>query len=322
MVLGIAFAFSNGYRDSSSLVATVVSTRTLGPNAAFSLCALFELLGALFVGTAVASTIGQNFFNGNSESMTNSAMPIAMAALSSSVLWGVLSWWRAMPTSNSHALMGGLTGAGWAAWGAHQMQSKAVILILFVFVAGPFIGFLLSWAITLSLRWVGGWLTKRARPMAQAMHVLACLSVACAHGSNNSQLALGALLPLLGSMAVPTMPFSVRLIVAVALSAGVLFGGRRLLKRLGMQFYRIRDPQGVGAEFATAGTMFACSITGFPASTTQVIVGSIMGAAAAKDMRQVRWPIAKVVALSWLVTFPAAIALSYSLFLVFQRMFA
>ncbi len=320
LFLGVLFAFSNGYRDSSSIVATVVSTRTLSPNSAFLLSALFEFLGALLIGSAVASTVSARIQGEGWHPAHNEIMLTSIVALGSAGLWGFISWWRAWPTSNGHALLGALTGAGWAAWGFGHMQNKMVFFIVLVLVASPLIGFLISLFLTRLLRWGGGWLTTRAKPLIDGMHVLACLFVSCAHGSNDGQMVMGVLLPVLGSALVPgdAIPFSLRLGIAFALSLGVMMGGRRILKKLGLSFYRIQHMQGLSAEVTTASTVLACGIAGFPASTTQVIAGSLMGAAAAKNARRARWSVAQEIALSWVVTFPMAALIAFGATKVFQ----
>lgn len=319
LMLGLLFAFSNGYRDASSIVATVVSTRTLTPNAAFLLSAVFEFIGALLIGSAVASTVSARVIGDGWQPTHADILATSIVALGSAGVWGFISWWNAWPTSNGHALLGALTGAGWAAWGLEHMQNRTILFIFAVLVVSPFIGFFISLLITTLLRWTGGWLTTRVKPMADGLHVLSCLFVSSAHGSNDGQLVMGVLLPVLGSAtAVGEVPFSLRFVVAIALATGVMLGGRRILKKLGLSFYRIQNLQGLSAEFTTASTVLACGISGFPASTTQVIAGSLMGAAAAKDPRRARWAVAQEIAISWAVTFPMAALLAFVAMKIFR----
>ena len=311
--LGLLFAFSNGYRDASSIVATVVSTRTLTPNAAFLLSALFEFLGALLIGSAVASTVSARVTGEGWHPSPHDVLTTSIVALCAAGAWGFISWLRAWPTSNGHALLGALTGAGLATWGSAHVQNKTVFFIVLVLIISPLIGFVVSLLLTSLFRWMGGWLTTHAKPFADSLHVLSCLFVSCAHGSNDGQLILGVLLPVLGSAALVQgeIPFSMRFSIAIALGLGVMLGGRRILKKIGLNFYRIQNMQGLSAEFSTAGTVLACGLTGFPSSTTQVIAGSIMGAAAATNARRARWSVAQEIALSWIVTFPMAALIAY-----------
>ncbi|MCG3205233.1 MAG: hypothetical protein KCHDKBKB_01952 [Elusimicrobia bacterium] len=317
--LGLAFSFSNGFRDSSSIVATIVSTRTLTPNTAFVLSAFFEFGGALFLGSAVASTIGSRVTASSWQPAPHEILLTSVIALCAAGMWGLISYWRAWPTSNGHALLGGLTGAGWAAWGTEHIHNKTVLSIGAVLILSPLIGFFISYLLTHSLKWLGGWFSIRVKPVTDILHVFSCLFVSCAHGSNDGQLVMGVLLPVLvGGASFTTVPFSIRFMVASALGFGVLLGGQRILRKLGMKFYRIQNIQGVSAEFSAAGTVLACGLTGFPASTTQVIAGSIMGSAVAENVRRARWTIAQEMVLSWVVTFPAVGMMAYGVTWVVQ----
>lgn len=310
--LALVFVFSNGYRDSSTIVATVVSTRTLTPQRAFAWCALFEFLGALFIGTAVAVTMGKGLFepvmNGNKTQL----LLVVSAALTAAILWGAVSWWQVWPTSNSQALFGGLVGASVAEWGPHYFQNFTVAKVLLILILSPILGFLIALIITKVIRKWGAWMTPRVQPIIEKLHVLSCLTVALAHGSNDGQIAMAVILLAYGTLAESvSIPFGVRLAVALALSLGVLFGGRRLLKKLGMQFYRLRLMQGLGSQLSSAATVLACSMSGFPASTTQVITGSIAGAGVAKNASGVRWGIAGGIVMSWLITLPVVALLGF-----------
>jgi PiT family inorganic phosphate transporter len=326
-VLGLCllFAFSNGYRDSSTIVATVVSTRVLTPHIAFLLCALFEFSGALFLGTAVASRIGSSL---TGTTFSKSAMDMTMVletGLLAAIFWGVISWWKAWPVSNNHALIAGLTGASLSAWGIKNFYNTTWGFVFLVLIISPFVGFLFSAGITRVLRIAGEWMTPRMKLVAQGLHLLACLTVSSVHGSNDGQLVLAILITCLSGTQVwggePSssegLPSVLRLYVALAISLGVLLGGRRLLKKLGMKFFHIRDEQGLGAEMAAAGTIVACGLVGFPASTTQVITGSIIGAGVAKNPKAVRWHLVQEIMLSWVITYPVVILLGY---LFFQTM--
>jgi len=225
VALAMFFLFSNGFRDSSTIVATIVSTRILTPNIAFLLCSLFEFIGALFLGSAVATTIGRGLFAQELQAARADVFLVLTVALGAAIGWGILSWWRVWPTSNSHALLGGLTGSGWALWGLHHIHNKLVALVVFILIASPFFGFFISIFVTGILRWIGGWFTVRVKPVAEVFHVLSCLCVASAHGSNDGQLIMGVLLPVIACVPTAEFPVPLRMMVASALSAGVLLGG-------------------------------------------------------------------------------------------------
>jgi PiT family inorganic phosphate transporter len=241
------------------------------------------------------------------------------SALFSAFMWGVISWWRAWPTSNNHALFAGLAGASWAMMGVTPFHNKILRLVLGVLILSPILGFALSTVLTALLRYLGEWITIRMKSITDGLHVMACLMVSCAHGSNDGQMVMGALLLALGMIHIQTgsvgafvvVPGPIRFAVAGAIALGVLLGGRRILKQMGMKFYRIRDVQGLGAQLTAAGTVLTCTMIGFPASTTQVVAGSIVGAGVAKNPRAVRWHIAQEIILSWFMTLPTVGLLSY-----------
>ena len=326
VALGLMFAFSNGFRDSSTIVATVVSTRALSPPVAFSLCALAQFLGALLFGSAVATTIGKLLFGGSLARTHIDILLTLSAALVATLLWGVLSWWRAWPTSNNQALFAGLLGSSYASWGAGHLKTPLVLTVLLALILSPLLGFIASALLTRLARFVGEWVTPRALPMTRVFHVFFCLLLSFGHGSNDGQAIMGILVLAMGlaglwvpeAVGAGAIPPFVRLMVATALGCGVLLGGQRILKRLGMSFYRIRPPQGMCADMASAGTIFLCTLTGLPASTTQVITGSIVGAGAARSVRAVRWHIAEEIAFSWILTIPAVALLSAGLCFLFR----
>ena len=317
--LALAFAFSNGFRDSSTIVATVVSTRVLSPSQAFLLCGIFEFIGAVFVGSAVISTIASGIFGPAAGLKGNELGVLLSAALIAALLWGVVSWWRAWPTSNNQALVAGLFGAGLAVLGERLLRVEVIGVVLLVLIFSPLAGFLLAMIFTASLRRIGQWATPKLKSVTDALHVFSCMMVATAHGSNDGQMVMGVLLTIgfaVGAGAgekVETLPFLMRLLVGLSISCGVLLGGRRILKKLGMKFYRIRPPQGVGSQMTAAATIMTCAATGFPASTTQVIAGSILGAGVAANPRAVRWHVAQDIVLSWVLTLPVVFALAYAI---------
>ena len=316
LILGgliLVFAFSNGFRDSSTIVATVVSTKTMSPRSAFFLSSVFEFCGVLFFGSAVVLTISRGLFGPILSGPKSDLFIVLLSATGAAVLWGGISWWRAWPISNNHAIFGGLVGSSLGIWGPRFFQNFTFTAILLVLFLSPIAGFLLSFVTTEILQRLGEWLTPHVKGVFEKLHLLACMTVSFAHGFNDGQMVISLMVLAFGLAraggevgAAPTVivPFGVRFAVALAISLGVLVGGYRILRKLGMSFYRIRLNQGVGALFSSAGTVLACSLAGFPVSTTQVITGSIVGAGVAKNPRSVRWKIAEEIVVAWCVTLP------------------
>jgi len=192
--LAIIFAFSNGFRDSSSIVATVVSTRALSPEKAFSLCALFEFLGAVFIGSAIIGTIGNGVISGQAVMASKfDVLMVLCTAIGAAIVWGILSWWWAIPTSNNQALFAGLVGSSAAVWGFDQLNSVTILLVISVLVFSPLIGFLVSTLVTSFIRWAGEWMTPQVKYIVEKLHIFSCLLVSGAHGSNDGQMISGVL---------------------------------------------------------------------------------------------------------------------------------
>jgi len=319
----LVFAFSNGFRDSSTIVATVVSTKTMTPRKAFFFCAVAEFLGVIFFGSAVVMTISRDLFGPILAGPKADLQIVLLSATGAALVWGLIGWWAAWPISNKHTIFGGLVGASLGMWGFKFFQNFTFTIIILVLILSPLIGFLVSIAVTQTLHTAGEWLTPLARGFLEKFHMAACMMLAFAHGTNDGQIVISLLVlgfglaqaAVKGGMdPVVEIPFQFRLAVAVALSLGVLTGGYRILKKMGMSFYRIRLVQGVSATISSVGTVLGCSALGLPASTTQVITGSIIGAGVAKSPASVRWEIAQEIILAWVVTLPmaAAIALFFS----------
>jgi len=319
--LALAYGFTNAFRDSSTIVASVVSTRALTPGVAFGLCAVFEFLGASLLGSRIAETLSRMVLNGGTPN-PDEVIHVLAAAVGAALLWGIVSWWRGWPMSNSQALIGSLTGASWVAWGADRVVDTRLITVIVVLIATPTIGFLISAVLTSGLRQLAFWMTTASRPILQGLHVLGCLLVSAAHGSNNGQLIV-AVLALAGAAALGKSPDAApshyyRFLVAGVITAGVLLGGRQLVRKLTMKFYRIRDVQGLGAQAAASLTLAGCILAGFPASPTHLISGTIVGAGVAKSVRSVRWSVVGEIALSWIITMPASAALGAFLALLWR----
>ena len=326
--LALIFAFSNGFRDSSTIVATVVSTRALSPRRAFMLCSLFEFLGAFFVGTAVIATIGKGLFEIPIEATKLEMILLVGAALTAAILWGAISWWRAWPISNNQALLGGLIGASSALWGFDHLRLSVILVVLGILILSPLMGFFISSLLTSLIRFLGNWLTPKATAFIQRLHIGSCLLVSCAHGSNDGQIITGLLVLAFGVMNPSLLGLEmgstgsllwVRFLVAFVFASGVLLGGKRILKKLGMKFFRIKPSQGLGAQLSSAGTILSCALTGFPASTMQVVTGSVIGAGVAKNAKAIRWNLLAEIVLSWFITMPTAGLLGFGICSAFMN---
>jgi PiT family inorganic phosphate transporter len=304
-ILVLLMAFSNCVRDSSTIVATVVSSRVLSPKTVFFICALFEFAGVLFFGSAVAATIGRKLFD-ISAIRPEDITAILISALLSSRIWGLISWQRAWPASNNQSLFGALLGAVLVLEGGRHAQLITLLRVLIVLICSPIVGFAAASVITRLVYRAAEWMTPRVRVVFDRLHALSCFMVSFAHGSNNGQVIMGLMLLVLGLARVTTeVPFKLKLSIAVVMSLGMLMGGRRILQT-GMSFCKTRPPQGLCADMTAAGLILACVSSGFPASTVQMMTGTIIGAGAARNPRAVKWGAAQNVVLSWFIAIPAS----------------
>lgn len=315
--MALVFAFINGVRNASLVVATVVSTRAATPMRAFLLCALAEVAGLLCFGSAIVAMLTGKMFGFFSQGTAAQVTAVLGTGLGASILWGGFCYWRALPISSNHTLLAALAGSSSAAWGISNIWNSTLLRVLIILLVTPLAAFVLSSLLTWIFRFVGEWLTPRAVEAAQKMHVAATLLVAAADGSNDGQVAISvALLALTAGVGHVTaggavaVPLWLVLIIGGCMSLGVLMGGRRIAKKMGMSFYRVEVLQGLGSQTSAASLILTCLSLGFPASLSQVVTGSILGAGAAKNARDVRWALATDVVLSWFFTVPVVAALA------------
>ncbi|MGI8658820.1 MAG: inorganic phosphate transporter [Candidatus Limnocylindria bacterium] len=306
-VLGLAVAFDyiNGFHDTANAIATSVSTRALRPGWAIAMSAVANFAGAL-TGTAVAKTVGSGLIDTNVESQT-----VIAAALVGAIVWNLITWRLGIPSSSSHALIGGLLGAAFisAGFGAWQMDG-VVNKVLLPLIGSPIIGFvigLLLMALIFNL-------FRRAHPGRlnagfRRLQVLSAAWMAFSHGSNDAQKTMGIMtLALLTAGVIDefVVPLWVILIAATAISLGTAAGGWRIIKTMGTKVVKLDPVHGFAAETTAASVIFAASHFGMPVSTTHVISSAIMGVGSSDRLKTVRWGVARSIVTAWILTIPAS----------------
>ena len=319
LVTAVTFDFLNGFHDSSNIVATVISSRALHPRVALVLAAIAEFLGPFLFGVAVARTIGN-------ELLTDQALTelVVLAALLAAVLWNLITWYLGMPSSSSHALLGGLLGAAILYTQTLTVVRvdgliKVVLALLLSPVAGLIMGFLVM-RITL-------WIVRNASPRVSTvfrrMQVLTLVGLALSHGTNDAQKTMGVLtltLFLTGRIATFYVPIWVIALSASAIALGTGFGGWRLIRTLGGKIYRIRPIHGFTSQIAGASVILGSALFGGPVSTTQVLSSAIVGAGAAERVNKVRWTILRDMALAWVLTIPTTAIASVLIFFLLRAL--
>jgi inorganic phosphate transporter, PiT family len=306
IALALIFDFLNGLHDAANSIATIVSTRVLPPRAAVLWAAFFNFIAFLFFGLHVAQTIGTGIID------TGVVGPrVIFAALMGAISWNLITWWAGIPSSSSHALIGGLLGAGVASAGVGAIVWKGVLKTTAAIVLSPMVGFLLALALVLVISWA----LVRKTPYAvdRTFRILQFGSASLyslGHGGNDAQKTMGIIAGLLfaqGHLGPEFyVPFWVVLTCQAAMGLGTLFGGWRIVKTMGSKITRLTPMQGFCAETGGAATLFAATWLGIPVSTTHTITGAIVGVGAARRVSAVRWNVATSIVFAWIVTMPAA----------------
>jgi PiT family inorganic phosphate transporter len=310
IVVALAFDFLNGLHDAANSIATIVSTRVLPPQYAVAWAAFFNFIAFLFFGLHVANTIGKGLID-----PTVITDGVIFGALMGAISWNVITWLLGIPSSSSHALIGGLIGAGVAhagfdsvIWGGFTKTAVAI-------VGSPLIGFLLAMILVLIVTW----LFVRATPLLgdrifRSLQFVSASLYSLGHGGNDAQKTMGIIMALLisrGMMdAKSDVPLWVVLACQAAMGLGTLMGGWRIVHTMGSKITRLTPMQGFCAETGGAITLFSATALGIPVSTTHTITGAIIGVGASRRASAVRWGVAKNIVIAWVITIPAAATLS------------
>ena len=306
IAVALIFDFLNGLHDAANSIATVVSTRVLSPHVAVVWAAFFNFIAFLFFGLHVAQTIGTGII---SPAIVDGR--VIFGALMGAIVWNLATWWGAIPSSSSHALIGGLIGAGAAKAGFSAVVWWGTLKTVAAIVWSPLLGFALALLLWLAM----AWLLMRSTPFAvdQKFRVLQLCSAALysiGHGANDAQKTMGIIASLLFAKGLLGSAFYVPLWVVlscqVAMALGTLVGGWRIVRTMGSRITRLKPVQGFCAETAGAMTLYLATWFGVPVSTTHTITGAIMGVGAARRVSAVRWGIAGSIIIAWLITLPAA----------------
>jgi inorganic phosphate transporter, PiT family len=303
--LAIAFDYINGFHDTANSIATSVATRALRPSHAILMAAAFNFIGA-FAGTAVAKTIGAGLVD---EETTTQA--VVGAALIGAIAWNLITWRLGIPSSSSHALIGGLLGATVIAAGTEALNVPGIVnKVLIPLVSSPVIGFLGAFGLMVALFWI--FRNAARRPLARRFRRLQVFSagfMAFSHGSNDAQKTMGIItLALFSAGVIPTndVPWEVIVVSATAISLGTAAGGWRIMKTMGHKVVELEPIHGFAAETTAATVIFGAAHFGMPVSTTHVISSAIMGVGTSKGSRGVKWGVARSIMIAWVVTIPAA----------------
>jgi PiT family inorganic phosphate transporter len=304
VALAVVFDYINGFHDTANAIATSVATRALHPRQAILMAASFNFIGA-FAGTAVAKTIGAGLVVEGSTTQS-----VVMAALLGAITWNLITWYVGIPSSSSHALIGGLVGATVTAAGLGALKVDGILnKVVIPMISSPLIGFAVAFTLMLALYWI--FRNAKRKPMARIFRRLQVLSagyMAFSHGSNDAQKTMGIItLALFSAGVIPTVDVPVWVIVisATALSLGTAVGGWRIMRTMGHRVVELEPVHGFAAETTAASVLLVTAHLGMPVSTTHVISSAIMGVGSARGPKGVRWGVARRILLAWVITLPA-----------------
>lgn len=312
VLLALVFDYLNGFHDSSNIVATIIASRAMPPRATLWLIAVAEFCGPFIFGVAVAKTVGEGLV---SPHLVNIA--VVLAALISACLWNLVTWFFGIPSSSSHALIGGILGAILVGVGWQAIEWDGVVKVLISLLISPLLGLLLGYLFTRLVFFLARDASMKINIFFKHAQIITGVGLALSHGANDAQKTMGIItLGLVVSGVLPhfEVPLWVITFSATAISLGTATGGWRLIKTLGGRFYKIRPIHGFCTQLTSAAVILGAAWLGGPVSTTQVVSSAIMGAGSAERVNKVRWGVAGQIVTAWLLTIPANILLSASIY--------
>ena len=320
VVVALGFDFTNGFHDTANAVATSVSTRALSPRMAVLVAAIANLAGA-FVTTAVAKTVGKGIID---TSLANEKT--VLAALVGAIVWNLITWRLGLPSSSSHALIGGLVGAAIAQSGLEGVQWHGVVHnVAIPGVIAPAVAFAGAFLLLLGIYWVFVWMTPGFANRTFRLGQLASGTwVAFTHGANDAQKTMGVIALALfeaGHISHFYIPTWVIVSAGLAIAAGTYVGGWRIMRTLGQRVFNMDPASGFASQITAGVTIYTATKLGYPLSTTHVISGSVLGAGATKRLSAVRWGVAGNIVFAWILTIPAAGVVAAALYWPIQAIF-
>jgi PiT family inorganic phosphate transporter len=321
--LALLFAFSNGFHDAANVVSTIIMTRAISPRKALLLAGLCEFIAPFFLGAAVARTIGEDIIHISVRS-PNTLMISAsflIAALVGAILWNLITWFFGLPSSSSHALIGGMVGAALVAYGPSKILWGGLLYIVASLVISPLLGLIFGMLfLKMTLRFFRN-ATPKINYFFNRMQIPSSIALALSHGSNDVQKSIGLIVMafiLLGFSTSFHAPLWVIASCGAATALGTASGGWKIIKTVGSKIYRLRSVHAFCTQTSSAVVILGAALVGGPVSTTHVVSSSIMGVGAGQRISAVRWGVAKNIILAWVITIPASAVMAALSFLVIR----
>lgn len=319
VLLALVFDYINGFHDTANAIATSVSTRALTPRVAVWMAASLNFLGAMY-STGVAKTIGGDLVK--SAQMVN--QEIIIAAILGAISWNLLTWWKGIPSSSSHALVGGVVGAVLISKGYEALKIEGILKIVAALICSPVIAMGTGFVVMTILLWIfGRKAPSRINPKFKKAQILTAAMMAFSHGSNDAQKAMGIITLTLvstGYLSSLEVPIWVKLAAATAMGLGTAAGGWRIIRTMGSKIFKLEPISGFASDLNSSLIIFGATLLHLPVSTTHVVSGSIMGVGTSKRISAVHWGVAQQMLMAWILTIPCTAfvsALAYKIIALF-----
>jgi PiT family inorganic phosphate transporter len=305
IAVALTFDYINGFHDAANSIATVVSTRVLSPGQAVAWAAFFNFVAAFGFGTAVAKTMGKGMID-----VSVVTFAVIFSGLIGAIAWNIITWYFGLPTSSSHALIGGYAGAAVARSGVQAIILSGWTKTLVFIILAPLLGLILGWIISVLILWIFRRSTpRRVDALFRRLQLVSAAFYSLGHGTNDAQKTMGIIAGVLYTahyIKVFTIPMWVILAAHTAIGLGTLSGGWRIIHTMGSKITKLQPVGGFAAETAGAATLFLASSFGIPVSTTHTITGAIVGVGATRRLSAVRWGVAGQIVWAWVLTIPCA----------------
>jgi PiT family inorganic phosphate transporter len=324
IVLALVFDFVNGLHDAANSIATVVSTRVLSPRAAVVWAAFFNFIAFLFFGLSVAKTVGKGTVDMKIVEAAGATMlPVVAAGLIGAITWNLITWYLGLPSSSSHALVGGYAGAAVAAAGWKSLIHAGILKTGIFIIISPVVGLILGFCFMV----VTYWLFRRSSPnrvssLFKRLQLVSAAAYSLGHGGNDAQKTMGIIFVVLVAWGklktADAVPLWVVLTCHIAMGLGTLMGGWRIVKTMGQKICALQPVHGFSAETAGAACLYGATALGIPVSTTHTITGAILGVGSTRGLRAVKWGVAGRVVWAWVMTIPAAAGVAALTWMLFR----
>jgi inorganic phosphate transporter, PiT family len=315
IVVALVFDYINGFHDAANSIATVVSTRVLSPGHAVMWAAFFNFIAAFVFGTAVAKTVGSGMVD-----ITIVTTSVILAGLTGAIVWDLITWYYGLPTSSSHALIGGYAGAAIAKVGVQALIPAGWTKTLIFIVLAPMLGFVLAFIFMVAILWImRGFAPSKVDRYFRKLQLVSAAAYSLGHGGNDAQKTMGIIAGALyagGLLTEFAIPLWVVLAAHAAIALGTLAGGWRIIHTMGSKITRLQPVGGFAAETAGAVSLFTATALGVPVSTTHTITGAIIGVGSTRRLSAVRWGIAGQIVWAWILTIPMSAAIAAGMFYI------